>query len=223
MKSLFSRILLAQVIAVVLALVVVTLITRVSLNRGFQAFLDRQETTVLQTVAPALADYYENQGGWDQVRNNPGAWMRIWRFTRTGEPVKRGPRQGQQRGRPQQPPGPGPADGPAPDLRWLANPGRGALRERLFLLDENRERVAGAAMDDTGNGKLEAIVVGGETVGWIGIAPMGQVLPPDAERFLERQVTIMIAALAVALAFAALLAWVLARNVSRPVQRIGSC
>ena len=41
MKTLFSRILLAQVVAVVLALTVVTLITRASLNQGFKQFLDR--------------------------------------------------------------------------------------------------------------------------------------------------------------------------------------
>ena len=34
MKSLWSKLLLAQVLAVVLALLVVTVITRVSLNRG---------------------------------------------------------------------------------------------------------------------------------------------------------------------------------------------
>lgn len=54
MKTLFSKILLAQVVAVVLALLVVTLITRVSLNQGFKDFLERQEATVLQTLA--LAD-----------------------------------------------------------------------------------------------------------------------------------------------------------------------
>ncbi len=39
MKTLFSKILLAQVVAVVLALLVVTLITRISLNQGFKDFL----------------------------------------------------------------------------------------------------------------------------------------------------------------------------------------
>ena len=41
MRTLFSKILLAQVVAVALALVVVTVITRASLNQGFKAFLER--------------------------------------------------------------------------------------------------------------------------------------------------------------------------------------
>jgi hypothetical protein len=36
MRTLFSKILLAQVVAVVLALIVVTVITRISLNWGFK-------------------------------------------------------------------------------------------------------------------------------------------------------------------------------------------
>ena len=60
MKTLFSKILLAQVVAVALALIVVTVITRASLNQGFKKFLERQEATVLQTLAPVLAEFYES-------------------------------------------------------------------------------------------------------------------------------------------------------------------
>ena len=83
MKTLFSRILLAQVIAVVLALTVVTLITRASLNQGFKQFLQRQETAALETVAPALAELYERQRGWQRLQDNPENWRRIWRVTRS--------------------------------------------------------------------------------------------------------------------------------------------
>ena len=53
MKTLFSKILLAQVIAVVLALLVVALLTRASLHRGFIDYLERQESVILKTLAPA--------------------------------------------------------------------------------------------------------------------------------------------------------------------------
>lgn len=221
MKTLFSRILLAQVVAVVLALTVVTLITRASLNQGFKQFLDRQESTVLENLAPALADFYQRQEGWDLLRENPDQWQRIWRITRANAG---GPRQGQQRGRPGELPGhgAGPPQGPVPDLRWMASPGRGALRDRLFLLDEQGLRIAGAETGEGSDENLQAILVAGTPVGWVGFAPMGNALPPDAERFLERRLRITALALALALVVAAVLAWVLARTVSRPVQRIGN-
>ncbi len=55
MRSLLAKILLAQVITVVLALLVVMSITRASLNRGFVEFLERQEAAILNVTAPALA------------------------------------------------------------------------------------------------------------------------------------------------------------------------
>lgn len=220
MKTLFSRILMAQVVAVVLALSVVTLITRASLNQGFKTFLHRQETTTLQMIAPALTEFYQKQGGWEILRNNPNNWQKIWRFTRgAGGTPAGGPRQG--RGRPNEPDPAGPGMMPDPQLRWMANAGRGVLRERLFLLDEKYAPIAGAAVTSIEDTELEALTVNGKIVGWIGFAPMGNVLPPDANRFLEGQVKIMFLALALALVVAAILSWILARNVSRPVQRIG--
>jgi two-component system sensor histidine kinase BaeS len=219
MKTLFSRILLAQVVAVVLALAVVTLITRYSLTQGFTTFLERQETRVLDNIAPVLGDLYSRQGSFDRLRANPELWQRIWRPNRGNAPRPRGPGPGITR----QPEGglSAPGAGIEPELRWLAQPGRGMLRERLFLLDEARQPLAGADPGDFEGVHLQAVQVGGEVVGWIGFAPLEQALPPDAERFLGGQLKITALALAVALAVAALLAWILARNVSRPVQAIG--
>jgi two-component system sensor histidine kinase BaeS len=225
MKTLFSRILFAQVVAVVLALTVVILITRASLNQGFEAFLQRQENMMLQTIAPALTQLYERQGGWDLIRQNPDNWQKIWRVTRLGSG---GPQAGAQRqgpgpgrGRPRDAEPPGPGAGLEPELRWMAQSGRGKLRDRLFLLDEVKAPIAGHPIDVSETLELEAIVVDGEAVGWIGFAPTGSALPHDAQRFMEGQLKIMFLALAAALAVAVVLAWVLARNVSRPVQRIG--
>jgi two-component system sensor histidine kinase BaeS len=222
MKTLFSRILFAQVVAVVLALLVVTLITRASLNLGFKSFLERQEASVLQNVAPTLTELYERRGGWEFLRENPAAWQRIWRFSVNpggGPPETAGPRSGRGRQREEAPDGG--FDGVDPQLRWLRAPDRRLLRERLFLLDAGREPVAGAEPGDLQGVALEPLEVAGEVVGWIGFEPMGKVLPPEASGFLSGQLRITALALAVALLFAAALAWWLARTVSRPVQQLG--
>lgn len=222
MKTMFSKILLAQVVAVLLALVVVTVITRATLNQGFKHFLEMQETRVLQTLVPVVGDVYETNGGWDFLRENPMAWQRIWRLSHPGpgamNPHDPRPRRG--RARENQPIPDGTQTGPQP-LRWMRMPERGMLRERLFLLDANRVRVAGAPVSSGQESEFEAIEVNGQVVGWIGFTPMGQALPPEAERFLRGQIWSIAVAFAVALIVAAGLAFLLARNVSRPVRILG--
>jgi two-component system sensor histidine kinase BaeS len=211
MRTLFSKILLAQVVTVVLALIVVTVITRTSLNRGFKEFLEIQESTVLQTLVPVLAEFYESRESWDSLRGNRQNWLRIWRLS---QPQQGGPRQGGPRERR----GPPPESGPP----WWMRPGdRGMLRERLFLLDEKHSRIAGAVVAVPEDAELEAIETEGQVVGWIGFTPMGKALPPDAARFLDRQVSITAVSLTIALIVAAALAFLLARNVSRPVRQLG--
>jgi two-component system sensor histidine kinase BaeS len=222
MRTLFSKILLAQVVAVALALIVVTVITRASLNQGFKEFLERQEATVLQTLAPVLTEFYESNESWDSLRNSPQNWQRIWRLTRSqqGATQAGGPRQ--RRGRLHNevttPPGPPPG---SQHLRWMGPPDRVMLRERLFLLAQDHSLIAGAKTSVLEDITLEAIEFDGQVVGWIGFTPMGTVLPPDAERFLDRQIRITVVSLALALVVAATLAFLLARNVSRPVRRLG--
>ncbi|MFC1689197.1 ATP-binding protein [Pseudomonadota bacterium] len=221
MKTFFSRILVAQVIAVVLALLIVTVITRISLDRGFRVFLKAQETTVLETVAPVLADVYETQGNWSTLLDQPENWQRVWRSTRGPQENRSG------RGPRPHPPGnnrpPPPGQGVSTDLqalRWMRPSDRGMLRERLFLLDGQFQRVAGATPETVEELDLQAINLGGKAVGWIGFSPAGRAFPPEAERFFRGQVRITVIALAIALVVATALALLLARNLSRPVKAL---
>jgi len=222
MRTLFAKILLAQVITVLLALLVVMVITRANLSRGFIDFLERQEAAVLDITAPALAELYEAQGGWEFLRDQPENWFGILRQNRELLPAEgergRGP---PRRGRLAAERGPGAAGGP-PDhpLRWLRSLDRLQLRDRLFLLDADRTFLAGAPVQDTAELSLQEVRVGEDAVGWIGFAPMGQVLPPEAERFLLGQVRVLSAAFLIALGLAALLGFLLARQLSHPVREL---
>ena len=222
MKTLFSRILLAQVVAVLLALVVATAITRVSLGRSFKRFLETQEPNVLQTLVPVFADLYETRGGWDFLHDNPRNWQRIWHLSRFPPGGARGNGPGSRRGGPES--RPGPPDEPGMNfqlLRWMGPPERGMFRDRLFLLDENRSWIAGSEAVPSQAGTLQSIEVEDVTVGWIGFAPLGRTLPPEADRFLKGQVRITVMAFMIALTVAAALAYLLARKVSRPVRQLG--
>ena len=220
MKTLFSKILLAQIVAVVLALAVVAVITRTSLNQGFKEFLDTQETGALKTLAPLLGEFYESQGGWEFLVDNPANWGRVLRLTRPqpGGPPVRDP--GSRRGRFREEFKP-PRE-PASDslLNMMRPHERGMLRNRLFLLDENRVRIAGAEVRAEQDLSLESVLLDGKVIGWIGFTPMGNVLPPDAERFLNMQIRISMISFSLALVVAVALAYLLARNVSRPVRQL---
>ncbi|MCJ7815944.1 MAG: ATP-binding protein, partial [Xanthomonadales bacterium] len=106
-------------------------------------------------------------------------------------------------------------------LRWMRPPERGIFKDRLYLLDENQNWIIGAEMTPMQDGSLEVIEVDGQAVGWIGFAPMGRVLPPDAERFLGGQVRITVISFVIALVVAVALAYLLAQKVSRPVRQLG--
>ena len=219
MKSFFTKILVYQVIAVVVALIVVAVITRVSLNRGFRDFLQTQETAVLEAGVPVLAEVYALKGSWEPLRGNTESWHRIWRSSRMNQELAPPPG-------PRARPGPGRNNRPSPPpqnpqaARWMRAADRGMLRERLFLLDQEYQRVAGASVSSREGLGLQAIEVGGEVVGWIGFAPAGKFLPPEARRFLRGQIVITAIALAVALVIAVALSLLLARHLSRPVRQL---
>lgn len=225
MRTLFAKLLLAQVVTVVLALLVVMVITRASLNRGFIDFLERQELAVLDITAPVLAEVYEAQGGWGFLRENPENWHMILRQTRNSLPNSGSRGRGQPRGgRLRGESGPGSALGPPPHnpLRWLRSLDQLRLRDRLFLLDADQELLAGADVGPRQGLALKEIRAGGAAVGWVGFAPMGKALPPEAERFLLGQVRVLIISLVVALCLAALLGFLLARHLSRPVRQLAN-
>ena len=218
MRSLFAKILLAQVIAVVLALLVVVIITRASLDRGFIDFLERQERGVLEHLAPVLAEQYSAQGSWDFLRDEPHNWMHVLHEARPMRPDAAG------RGRPSGPrrsAGPRGNGGAAEEpLRWLRSFDRLQLRQRLFLLDERREYLAGARAAAAGRQPPQPVVVGDTTVGWVGFVPMRQGLPPEARRFLRGQLWVLAVSLLIALLLAGGLGYALARHLSRPVRRL---
>jgi two-component system sensor histidine kinase BaeS len=222
MKGVLAKILAAQVISVLLALLVMLVATRISLQQGFIDFLERQEAAVLENLAPALAQIYEAQGGWDVLRDSPRHWQRILRHS--------SPLHGGRRG----PPGPPPQrhryaapDGEPeglfraePPLRWLRTLDRLQLRDRLFLLDADRAWVAGPRNVEWAERTLVAVESGGATLGWIGFAPLDRVRPPEVRRFLGSQLRTLVISLVAALGLAAALGFLLARHLSRPVREL---
>ena len=221
MKGLLAKILTAQVISVVLALLVMTIVTRISLHHGFMDFLERQEGDVLGNLSPVLADVYQSQGSWNFLRENPNHW---WRFLRPHPSAQagsdgHGPQHPARRSRPTGAQPPALADGER-QLHWLRTLDRLQLRDRLFLLDAQQGWVAGARGVEMDGRSLIPVEVEGAAVGWVGFAPIGRTRPPEVERFLGGQFNALILSMLFALGLAAGLGFLLARHLSRPVRAL---
>jgi two-component system sensor histidine kinase BaeS len=221
MKGLLAKILAAQILSVLLALLVMVIAARVSLQQGFIDFLERQEAVVLADLGPALAHIYETQGGWDFLIDRPNHWQRILRHN---------PAMQQEGGPPGPPPGgrrsrPFAGGPPSPlaveqQLRWLRTLDRLKLRDRLFLLDGERAWVAGARDVGPEGRTLAPVEAEGAIVGWIGFAPMDRFRPPEVDRYLGGQLRTLTLSLLLALGLAAGLGLLLARHLSRPVREL---
>jgi two-component system sensor histidine kinase BaeS len=210
MRGLLAKILLAMVISVTVALIVVFLITRVSLQRGLVNYIENEEAVQLQRIAPELAELYQQEGGWGFLKDHPLRWNRQLRLTRPHpgmvEDGSKAPPRGPPRHEENRPPFP-------ERLQFL---------KRLFLLDSQKSHVVGAITSEKGQYRLEAVEVAGEVVGWIGFVPLRAELPWTAQRFLRNQARMLAASLMVALLLAGIIGFLLARHISHPLRDLAS-
>ncbi|HLT91176.1 MAG TPA: ATP-binding protein [Woeseiaceae bacterium] len=173
--------------------------TLYSFNRGFLGYMNSLGVERLEALVPVVAEAYAEHGGWEFLEGNRRAWGRLLFSARVA------PDDALEDGEPR-----GPTFSES-DLTGVAL--------RVALLDAAREYVAGnpeaAASEIT-----RAVVVGGETVGWLALIPFQRVAGEARVQFQERQAaaTWLIAGMTVLLA--AGVALVLARTLLAPVRSI---
>ena len=69
--KLIHKLLIAMFACAALVLVLITLITSASIGRGFMDFLQQQERSQVELVVPALANWHDEHGSWDDLASNP--------------------------------------------------------------------------------------------------------------------------------------------------------
>src|SRR5690606_35289175 len=152
----------------------------------------------LEALVPVVATAYAEHGSWEFLEDNRRAWGRLLFGRRDAEDA---------------------AEPGEPRERVVSESDLTGVALRVALLDANRELVAGnpqaAASEVT-----RAVVVGGETVGWLALIPFQRVAGEARVQFQERQAaaTWLIAGMTVLLA--AGVALVLARTLLAPVRSI---
>jgi two-component system sensor histidine kinase BaeS len=230
--KLIHKLLIAMFACAALVLVLMTLITRISIGSGFMEFLQQQERNRAELVVPGLSDWYSEHGNWNQLARNPRefhglVFTALLQTSGTGlefgpegtEPQVRGGRRGQRSPGPRQggrelgPVGSRGGPGPGPL-------GRNGLVQRVFLLNSDKSPVIGEIPVEFDEDRLLPINVDGTNVGWLGIAEIRGFKLPEEEAFITQLRNNLLIGLGLGLMVAAMLAWLLARHLSQPVNEV---
>ena len=216
--KLIHKLLIAMFTCAALVLVLNTLVTRASIGRGFVDFLQHQERSQVELVIPELVNFYHEHGNWDLLSSNPREFHSIIFNALLQASEARlefgSQRQGRQsRGRPRGPEFQGRGGRPGPL-------GRNGLPQRIFLLGADFSRVSGAVPPDFLKDELLAINVDGNDVGWLGFAMIRGIELPAEEAFINQLRNNLLIGLGLGLIVAGLLAWLLARHLSKPVTEV---
>lgn len=219
---LIHKLLIALFASAALVLLLIVWVAKINIGRGFEDFLAQQEKALMPEMAEELASRYAQNGSWQELQENPREFHRILNSIllemRRGEYTgfEDGSRTAERR----------PARGKAvPDSgarrikhsRAHPPPDEGALHRRVFLLDAGYRSVIGHSPRAFPKDQLIPVTVENEVVGWLGVVSPRTLLAPAERAFADRITRILWLGLALGLGVAALMAWILARHLGRPV------
>ncbi len=172
---------------------------RWSFSRGFIGYLDELAQARLEEVAPRFTQAYREHGSWDFLRGNRRTWFHLCSPHSPDDDLRA------QRTAPP----------PESDLT-------GAVF-RLSLLDADGRFVMGnAASARAAEAARRAVLIDGQRVGWLVMAPFESASGTAVQRFFDDQLhaTLLIGGLA-ALVAAAVSLWI-ARSLVAPIKQVAT-
>lgn len=185
--------------------------------RNFTDYVNRSLLERYSNVADALAVEYQTHRSWQAFKQNPGRWQDI---LRTSLPRK------------DFDPGNRPARLPDSENKGFSGratdrpppePSRRIQRlaRRLVVFDADKQHIAGGrARVEYDAYTLQAIVVEGQTVGWLGLYKREQPANPLAVGFLTQQSQMLYLIGGGILLLAAVVAFLLSRHLLAPVEKL---
>ena len=210
------KVFIALLVVSTVSLIVLGGMTHWSLGRGFLHYVNELEKKNFETLAGGLAEEYRAGGGWGSLKNDPSVLFRIIKETWHPEGVAPW--------RPEHhPPGERMArDGKPHAGRFPPYPhgGRRRIAERMTIYDAAREPIFGHRPPP---GQVQATVpieVDGSIVGWVGYRQLGKLAATQDVDFLRHQLEMLLITLAALVILAAVLALLLARQLSKPIAAI---
>ena len=210
--SIKYRLFMAILAASAIVVLCMFLIMQWSINRGFLQYVNTQEQERLETLADELQQYYEEQGSWKHLHDQPAQWLRL--LIRTYPVGELSPEQMQrlerrlerrfQRGGFGQ-----------PDNKWQP------FERRLVLLDADHQPVFGIDRDS----KVlifKTIEVDGHAVGYLGLQPRRRLNDVQQLRFVKQQTLALALVGGVLLVVSALMALPVAKHLVRPIRTLAA-
>ena len=199
-----------------------------NLSSDFNEFVYQAENKHIETTKQQLASLYASQGHWQSIQQN----VQIWRDIADPKPARRAPPppknnpppKGQRDDRHEQGGKPPPKPRPRPEKKSPAQPANEAddflkTGRRLSLYDAQKQVIVGKQFIEE-NPRQEAITVNGKIVGWLGLVPSKAIKDSPANEFLAKQLRSFYLTGAGALAFALLMAFLLSKHLTRPINTI---
>ena len=210
------RLFLAMLAATVVVVGCMYLIVQWSFNRGFLQYVNTLEEERLESLAGELQQAYAREGGWDFLRRDPAAWLRLMVGTLPPgtidkERLQRLERRAERRAERGQPPLPPREAPPGFDQRFEL---------RVLLLDAERRPVFGPpAPPDL---ELRALRQEGAVIGYLGLLPRQGLADASQLRFVRQQRLGLVLIAGVMLLVSALIALPLARRLVRPIRDLAA-
>lgn len=189
-----TRLFLAILLACAVVVTGMTLMLQWSVDRGFLRYVNIVEQERIDTLGDALAEYYRQAGGWQDLSADRDLWHSLIVASRP----ERSPRPGRSKRDPD---------------------GRDGFAARLLLLDRDGIPVV-PARRSANDAVLHDIVLDGRIIGRIGIVPRRQLAEQPERLFLSRQKFILAGVAVGMLGIAALLSFLLARRFLKPIDAL---
>jgi two-component system sensor histidine kinase BaeS len=168
---------------------------RASFTTGFLGYLNDQALEVIDALEPDFAAAYARHGSWNFVTEDNRVWFRLLEpGLFSAAPVAAHPKR--------------------PPMAVMTG-----MTLRMALLDTSFHRLAGAP-EATAATPRRPIKVDGRVVGWLAVMPFESVSGTADLRFLHQQYTAIWIISSGSIVLGALAAMLLARSLTRPLQRI---
>ena len=184
-------------------------LTQLSFERGFLAYLSAQEAPALHRLAKALENHYADERDWSTLRSDPHLWHQMLQASGPSEPGRRF------EGGPLPHPGPERPGRPPPPAGPLGIGGR------LGLFDPDGRQFAGLPHTEAPTMSVP-VEFDGRTVAVLSIEPAVGLTENIDIQFARGQTRSLVITTLVLLALSLLFAFTISRRLTRPIKALAA-